>query len=308
MKRKILILGSAGFLGSNLTRNILYKHKDYNIIGVDKLASASSMHNVYSNKAHEFYIGDISNAHFLTRIFEIHQPDFVINVAGSNSYDKYENLEIVQGVINALHLSSTCEVEKFIHISDWTSYSTKTENKESDQLYPKTLRAGINLGIESIITGFCEETGLKHNIIRSSEVFGPRQPLYFFIPTIYFSCKSPNGITLFSKGETVRNLLYIDDFCSGVVTVLTKGASNTTYNLSANNDFSELEIAHMIVDHIGQGSIALSSDTTLHTLNDNFYKLNTEKINALDWKPAKKFKEALKYTLGWYDNNGWIFK
>jgi nucleoside-diphosphate-sugar epimerase len=76
---KILICGVAGFIGANFMRYMLFREKNFNFIGVDNLLSVDRYKKIYHHKNHKFYMGDLLNINFLSKIIEIEKPDYIIN-------------------------------------------------------------------------------------------------------------------------------------------------------------------------------------------------------------------------------------
>ncbi len=66
--RKVLVLGSAGFLMSNMMRYMLYRTKDFEFVSLDSLASVSDHCRVYTHRKHSFHIGDAGDPELLERI------------------------------------------------------------------------------------------------------------------------------------------------------------------------------------------------------------------------------------------------
>src|ERR1035437_6624651 len=82
MSKKILITGTAGFIFSNFIKKVLKEESDnYSFIGIDKLEDNFNFSNLTEHPNYKFYLGDISDDHFIESVFRIEKPDFVINGA-----------------------------------------------------------------------------------------------------------------------------------------------------------------------------------------------------------------------------------
>jgi len=75
---KVLVLGSAGFLMSNLMRYMLYRTKDYEFVSVDRLRDRNDFQKVYLNRKHSFHIGDAGNKEFMDRLIWMEKPDIIV--------------------------------------------------------------------------------------------------------------------------------------------------------------------------------------------------------------------------------------
>jgi dTDP-D-glucose 4,6-dehydratase len=99
-----------------------------------------------------------------------------------------------------------------------------------------------------------------------------------------------------------------------IVTVLENGQDNEIYNVSSQNDFTDAEIYHMVSESIKSQE---HREWTKKEIEVDQYRcfvrpppitLVTEKLQALGWKPSRKIRERIKYTVGWYENNPWVLK
>jgi len=96
-RKTILVCGSLGFLMSNFIRYLMYRTKDFDVVSIDKISGEVYAKRRYINKAHQFYIGDITDIEFLHRILWIHKVDVIIN--GVNSFTQ-DPKTIVLGASN----------------------------------------------------------------------------------------------------------------------------------------------------------------------------------------------------------------
>lgn len=76
--RKILVLGSAGFLMSNLMRYMLYRTKEYDFVSVDILRGRDDFKKVYLHRKHSFHIGDAGDAEFMDKLIWMENPDIIV--------------------------------------------------------------------------------------------------------------------------------------------------------------------------------------------------------------------------------------
>ena len=100
-RKTILVCGSLGFLMSNFIRYLIYRTKDYDIISIDKISGETHAKRRYINRAHQFYIGDITDVDLMHKLTWLHNIDIIIN--GVNSLFPDPNT-IVLGAKNLVEL------------------------------------------------------------------------------------------------------------------------------------------------------------------------------------------------------------
>lgn len=306
---KILVTGSAGFLGANFIRYLIFNYKGVEVVGVDQLKDVSYMHNVYMNKSTEFHIANVCDDNIIAKIFDITQPDYVVHFASSNNDCLINNISGIRNI--AINCART-RVKKLIYISTTNVYRVDSPdldmNGDMFSIIPineYNPREAYNEYILSKITS--EDLlpiipNLSYSIIRTTEVFGPRQH-HGTIINMFLDAKGHGKIVLPNKGANVVDLIHIEDFCSAIMLVLNDSKKNEIYNLSGNSDFIELEIAAMVAEVVENTKIEFIDDGEIISPI-----IDSDKIKGLGWKPAKKFKHRIKDTIYWFNANQWFFK
>ncbi len=319
-KLKCLVTGSLGFIFSNFIRKALYEKLPYNFVTLDKAVLSSSLNNLYFNKAlSSNYLADITDSHIIDRIFEVEKPDIVIHGAAESFVDyslkdpnKFINANVL-GTQNIINSSLKYGVKKLIYISTDEVYGHLTgESDESwteeSSLNPRNPYSASKAAGELLVRAANQSHGLIYNITRSSNNYGPRQTPEKLIPKVIKCIMNKEPIPVYGQGMQIRDWTHVYDNCAGIFAVLNKGEPNQVYNISANQEFTNIEVVHSICESMGEGHslIEYIKDRDGH---DFRYSINTDKIKALGWKPEIFFKKHLyDLCISWYENNKWFLK
>lgn len=312
-KKKVLVTGSIGFIFSNFIRKALYEKHPYTFASVDKIARKQYLNSVYANKNHQFYIGDITDEHFMECVFELEQPEIVVHGAAETAVDHsitdpYKF--ITANVMGTQVIANVCRkfgVERLVYISTDEVYGQlKSETDpswtEESPLSPRNPYSASKAAGEMIVKAAYETHGLKYNITRSSNNYGPRQTPEKLIPKVIKSILANEPITVYGKGLQVRDWTHVFDNCAGLLTVLSSGVENETYNISANQEFTNLEVIYEICKAMGKGTelITFVPDRLGH---DFRYSIDSSKLKSLGWAPGIKFKTGIRQAVEWYLDN-----
>lgn len=315
-KQKLLITGSAGFVCNILARKIIYNKLNYEVVSIDKVTDPKGLNNIYLNKNHNFYLGDVADAHFVEMVFQLEQPDLVIHGAAETSTASalanpipfiHSNVLGTQTIIDACIKH---KVQKLIYIStDEVLGSLARDEKpwsETTAINPLNPSAATKASAEHLIRAAHQTQGLQYNITRCVNNFGPRQVSKYLVPMIIKNVLNNTPITLHGQGQHIREWISVDDHCIGILATLAAPA-NEIYHISTGWELSTLEMAQEICNLIGRGH-ELITFIPDRPGNNTRYSLDSTKLRGLGWKPTVKFKEALQNTIDWYQINQWILK
>lgn len=314
---KILITGGCSFIFSNFIRKVLYDRADIQLISIDKIVYDKTLYNIYINNNHTLHIGDITDKHFVDIIFSKEKPDYVINGAAYTFVDdaiKDTYPFINSNILGTQVIIDAClkhGVKKLIHIStDEVLGGTLSENDplraEDAKFNPGNTYAVSKAAAEMLVKIAGTTHGLKYNITRCCNNFGPRQLQRNFIPKIIKNILNNEQVPIYGEGKQIREWIHVDDNCDAILYILEKGIDNEIYHISTGNEISNIELFHKIANEMEQGHELLKfvEDRKAH---DFRYAMNSDKLKSLGWKPKIKFTEGLKNTIVWYKKNKWWF-
>lgn len=316
--KRVLITGSGGFIFSNFVRYAIHQKAPYSFVSIDKVRRSHVLNNVYTNKNHTFYIGDVSDAHFVNVIFEIERPDIVIHGAAESHVDNSianANPFIISNVLGTQVIIDACRhwcVERLIYISTDEVMGQLTSEAdvpwtEEAPLAPRNPYSSSKAAGELLVRAAYETHGLNYQITRSCNNYGPRQDPEKFIPKIIKNILNDEKVPVYGKGEQIRDWIHVNDNCEAILKIISNGKLNEAYNISANAELSNIEMFQRICNILDKGHSLLEfvPDRLGH---DYRYSIDSSKLRSLGWEPKIKLGDGLKNTCQWYLNNKWSLR
>lgn len=305
--KRVLVTGSGGFIFSNFIRKALFNKSEYVFVSIDVCRGSNVLNNIYANKGHKFYIGDVADRHFINVIFELERPDIVIHGAVSNSNDSQELIHSnILGTQTIIEACQRWQVEKLIYISSEEVYQPQihTSADEASLLNPKTLQSITKLAGEFLVKATPK---LNYNIVRLGHNYGPRQQTNNFIPKAIQSVLNNQELTITKNSNDAKEWTYVEDSYTGIMTILEKGEANQIYNISSGYEFSYLEVFQEICNIFERG-YDLIKFVENPAIQENRYPIDANKLKMLGWKPNFKLKHGLYQTCLWYEKNPWFLR
>jgi dTDP-glucose 4,6-dehydratase len=317
---KLLITGSAGFIGSNLVRYLLSEVVDLQIISLDSLDYAGDRINLKTipggleSSRHRFVHGSICDADLIEDI-AASGIDGIINLAAHTHVDRaYYNPELfiknnVEGPLNLLRAAARHDVGRLLQVSTDEVYGSTTPDVPRDEkapLRPGNYYSSSKAAADLYIAAAVNTDKIDAVIIRGTNNFGPRQFPEKVIPffTRRILCGQP--LPLYGDGRQMRDWLYVQDFCRAMWLVFTQGKTGEIYNAGAGNHIANLDLARKLVAILGADP-ALIKHVADRPGHDFCYAVNWGKIAALGWRPTADFETELAATVAWYKSNpDWV--
>lgn len=310
---KLLVTGGAGFIGSNFIRHILKEHPDWEITNLDKLTYAGNLENlkdIENNPGYCFVKGDITDRELISNILQ-DELDAIINFAAESHVDRSildasPFIETnIKGTQILLEGARQYKVGRFVQVSTDEVYGSTEQGKftEKSPLAPNSPYSASKTAADLLCHAYWKSYQLPVMITRCSNNLGPFQFPEKLIPLAITNVLENKPIPVYGDGLNVRDWIYVEDHCHALDTVLQKGKPGEVYNVAANEEKTNLELIHRLLD-IMDKSHELITFVTDRPGHDRRYALDITKISTeLSWKPAYSFDKALGATVDWYINN-----
>ena len=308
---RFLVSGGAGFIGSNFVRLLVQKYPDVEIVVLDKLTYAGRRENLLDVEKKIIFIrGDICK---MDDVETAGVCDVIFNFAAETHVDRsitdpesFVKTDVL-GTCTLLNYALKHDVSRYIQISTDEVYGSilKSSFHETDILDPSSPYSASKASAEHLAHAYYKTYGLPVLTTRSSNNFGPYQYPEKLIPVLILKALSNQPLPIYGTGLNVRNLLYVEDNCTGIDAVYSQGKPGEIYNIGAGNERTNLEIAKIILHALNKNEdhITFVQDRAGH---DFRYSIVSEKIRSLGWRPSYSFDDAIKKTIEWYvQNDGW---
>jgi dTDP-glucose 4,6-dehydratase len=331
---KLLITGGAGFIGSNLVRQILCE-TPHRIVNLDKLTYAGNLFSLgdcLQDERHIFAQADLCDPASLGELFEKHQPDAVMHLAAESHVDRSIDGPgefIKTNILGTYHLLQASldhyrslppekmAVFRFLHVSTDEVYGSLKPNDsgfaETTPYSPHSPYSASKASSDHLARAWHDTYGLPVLVTNCSNNYGPYQFPEKLIPVVILKCLRGEPIPVYGKGENIRDWLYVGDHCAALRAVLEKGKPGQTYNIGGNNEQTNLDLVKHIcavLDELHPGSRPYATLITFVTDrpgHDIRYAIDATKIRSeLDWQPKETFQTGFRKTIQWYlDHQDW---
>ena len=313
IKMKILLTGSAGFIGYHLAKSLL--KQNYEVVGIDNLNNyydvklkKKRLERLYSYNSFNFIKLDLVDKKLLSDNFRRFDPQLVVNLAAQAgvSYsiaNPYAYLKSnLSGFLNLIECCRNFRVDGLIYASSSSIYGLNdkipfSENDKSDS--PIALYGATKKANELIAHSYSHLYDLNTTGLRYFTVYGPwyrpDMAMYIFIKKII----NDEKITVYNDGNIFRDFTYIDDIIRGTVSAIQKNYNCELFNLGNNKKVKLLDLINLIEDSLGKKAKvefeALKKGDMLETYAD--IKHAQEKLNYL---PRVDISSGIPKLVKWF--------
>ena len=331
----ILVTGGAGFIGSNFI-HYLFENTSFlgNVINVDKLTYAGNPENLttvsekFGGHRYFFENADICDSDKITEIFEKYHIDTVVHFAAESHVDRSISgpKEFIQTkIIGTFTLLETArkywgdrQDVKFHHVSTDEVYGSLGETGyffENTAYDPRSPYSASKAASDHLVSAYHHTYHLPITISNCTNNYGPYHFPEKLIPLMILNILEEKPLPVYGNGKNIRDWLFVEDHCSGIYAILTKGKVGETYNIGGENEWTNLDLVHTLCEKMAnkldkekdyyKKLITFVKDRPGH---DQRYAINCDKIKTnLGWKQSVTFEEGLSMTIDWYlHNTEWI--
>jgi dTDP-glucose 4,6-dehydratase len=339
----LLVTGGAGFIGSNFVR-LLLAETDARIVVLDKLTYAGSLESLsglLGGPRLVFAQEDIADRRAVRRLFAEHRPTAVVNFAAESHVDRSiedASAFIQTNIVGAFELLEAArhylkdgpgdgpDTFRFLHVSTDEVYGSLGPAglfSETTPYAPNSPYAASKAAADHLVRAYHETYGLPALLTNCSNNYGPYQFPEKLVPLMILNTLEGKPLPIYGDGGNVRDWLYVEDHCRGILAVLRRGVPGEKYNLGGRSERTNLQVVDTICDLV-EGELpaagnpalagrALAAYRDLKTYvadrpgHDRRYAIDDTKIRReLGWEPRHDFTTGMRATVRWYlANRAW---
>ena len=307
MKKRILVTGGAGFIGSHLCERLL--SEGHEVLCLDNFFTGSKQNIVHllDNPYFELIRHDITQPYYaeVEEIYNLACPASPVHY----QYNPIKTIKTsVMGAINMLGLAKRIGA-KVLQASTSEVYGDPTIHPQTEDYWgnvnPIGKRSCYDEGkrcAESLFVNYNLQNNVNIRIARIFNTFGPRMSLNDGRVISNFVIQALRGepITIFGSGEQTRSFQYVDDLIEGLIQLMQSGDENTEpINMGNPGEFTMLELARKIIDMTGS-----SSQLSFHPLPENDPIRRKPDISLakqkLGWEPLVDLDRGLQTTIDYF--------
>ena len=310
MKKKVLVTGGAGFIGSHLCRKLL--EMNFEVVCVDNLFTGSK-HNIVefmSNPYFEFIRHDITDPLYLevNQIYNLACPASPIHY----QYDPIKTTKTsVIGALNMLGLAKRTGA-RILQASTSEVYGDPTIHPQVEQYHgnvnPIGPRSCYDEGkrvAETLFFDYKRQHGVDIRVLRIFNTYGPFMSYDDGRVVSNFIIQALKGkdITIYGEGTQTRSFCYVDDLVKGMIAVMNNDNPEFTgpFNIGNPTEVSMLDLAKKIIEMTGSNSKIsykeLPADDPVRRKPDI-----TLIKNNIGWEPTISLDEGLSKTIAYFKN------
>ena len=317
----VLVTGGAGFIGANFVYHMLEKYPGYKIICLDALTYAGNMETLaaaLTNPQFEFIKGDIADRETVFNIFELHQPDIVVNFAAESHVDRSivdPGIFLRTNIMGTGVLMDACRkynTKRFHQVSTDEVYGDLPLDRpdlfftEETPIHTSSPYSASKASADLLAQAYHRTYKLPVTISRCSNNYGPYHFPEKLIPLMIANAMNDKPLPVYGKGVNVRDWLFVKDHCIAIDLIIHSGRIGEVYNIGGHNERTNLDVVKTIISKLGkpESLITFVADRPGH---DRRYAIDPAKIHReLGWLPTTGFDDGIKLTIQWYlDNRPW---
>ena len=262
-EKKTLILGAAGFIGTNLSRRLLEKGKRLLLFDSPGVSFAPFLQRAQEDKAAQILSGSFSSlAKEKTeeeiralRLSEAETVYHLISTTCPSNSNRDVADEMEENLIATIRFLDACAkagVKKVVFLSSGgTVYGREHTGicREEEEAFPITSYGVQKLAIEKILYLYREMYGLDYRIVRLSNPYGPWQRpngVQGAVTTFTYRALTGTPIEVYGDGSVVRDYIYIDDAVRGILNIAEGQGRSRLYNLGCGEGNTLLDVIEAI--------------------------------------------------------------
>lgn len=333
--RSVLVTGGAGFIGSAVCRLLIGQGR--RVICLDSLTYAgnlSTLREIADSPNFRFVHADIGDTVQIAALMRAEAVGGVMHLAAETHVDRSIDAPaafVETNVVGTVHLLDAAlnhwrdlppehrAAFRFHHVSTDEVFGDLPLDSgvftEDSAYAPSSPYSASKAASDHFVRAWRETYGLPVVLSNCSNNYGPYHFPEKLIPLTILNAVYGERLSVYGRGENVRDWLFVEDHAEALATVLDSGAPGETYLIGGRQEKSNLLVVEAICDLIdirlgllrGKPRRCLIDFVTDRPGHDRRYAIDPSKIEReLGWTPQHDFTSGLIRTVDWYlANRDW---
>lgn len=301
MKSKLIVItGGLGFIGKHFVKKCLAE--DHFVTNVDIVNYAADR---YVNEEFKSYVNYRHLAQDIATLDHLPECDFLVNFAAESHVDNsiadskkfcLSNIMGMQHLLELIRAKNASGAPKFIQISTDEVYGDIIEGRHTEMslLRPSNPYASTKAAADMLLLGWARTYGLRYNIVRMTNNYGPNQYPEKLIPKSAWRMRRGLPALLHGDGSYIRSWLHVEDSVEAIFTVMEKGELNSIYNVHGDSEFRNIEVIKKLATILSVPETDALVNIPNRVGQDVRYSLDDSRVRALGWRPQRNFDDELK--------------
>lgn len=303
MKKKLLVTGGAGFIGSCMAEK-LAANPEHEVVIVDNFRTGdpSKLPDKYKFTNIQFIKCDVNDFQDISSVFYAFHFDYVFHYAALVGVQRtlknpVSVLDDIKGIENILRLSKNTGVKRVYFSSSSEVYGEPVEFPQNERTTPLNSRLPYavvkNVG-EAFLRSYHQEYGLEYTIFRFFNTYGPKQSKDFVVSRFIRMALDNKEITVYGDGLQTRTFCYIDDNVDACYQAFVENRYvNDVVNIGGDEEIPVKELAQKIIKITGSSSSIIHLPPLAE--GDMSRRLpDVSKMNDLLKRPRITLEEGIK--------------
>jgi dTDP-glucose 4,6-dehydratase len=306
MKKRVVITGTAGFIGSHLAETLL--DRGYTVVGIDNFVTGDRA-NIAHLAGRDFTLIEHNVSNFIT----VDGPvDYVLNWASPASPIDYMDLPIQTlkvgslGTLNALGLAKAKNAV-FVTASTSEVYGDPLEHPQKETYWghvnpigPRSVYDEAKRFAEALTMAYHRTHKVNTKIVRIFNTYGPRMRLNDgrAVPAFMSQALRNEDVTIFGDGSQTRSFTYVSDLVDGIIRLMLSN-ENDPVNLGNPREMTIKEIAETIIRMTGSKSRTVYKPLPVDDPKQRRPDI-TRARTILGWEPKVQLEEGLVKTIEYF--------
>lgn len=297
---RVLVTGGAGFIGSHLVRELVFRGYEVRILDNLSRGSLENVQDVLGSV--ELVVHDIRDYEAVSKA--VSGVDSVIHLAALTDVEeslREPELYVEVNVIGTLNLArASRRIDSFIYASSSAVYGdpVRVPVSENHPVNPKSPYGASKASGELFVTTYSRIYGFRPVVFRLFNVYGPRQSKNYSGVVVEFMKRALRGepLIIYGSGEQTRDFVYVSDVVQAIMCAL-KSRVSGVFNIGSGKPTRIVDLAHEVLKIVGRSDVGLAYSESrpgdiIHSVADI-----AKAVRELSFRPVITLHRGLVITL-----------